>query len=258
MKKSTSHNALIQTLSHEWFDCAFHGALTPVPTQLRIASEQICREFKINGICDPTYIANVIAVAFGVGDGCSSFSGELVRRDASVLEYLEKRLKNSYSRNIPAETHLLMKILFDVFDKAEIVKTESFRYGLASRPAGIGAIPKGKFLIEPPLDDEAGKSISRFGVIVYERSLTDVELYEYELWLIPDDVFIGKLVEKMMAFIEPYADRYLEISESKPVMFQSMILGNVRNLFKYRIHLADKAAFSNLVKSELTRQLSLT
>jgi hypothetical protein len=39
------------------------------PADLRVAATRICRAYAIRGICDPMYIANVIAVETGRGDG---------------------------------------------------------------------------------------------------------------------------------------------------------------------------------------------
>lgn len=50
----------------EWFDYAFtnpvHGVPYDVPADIRRAAERICVAYGIRGICDPMYIANVIAV----------------------------------------------------------------------------------------------------------------------------------------------------------------------------------------------------
>ena len=59
-------------LSQEWFDEAFKGM--QVPKDIRKAAERICRAYGISGICDPGYIANVIAVELGRGDGQSNFT----------------------------------------------------------------------------------------------------------------------------------------------------------------------------------------
>lgn len=43
------------------------------PLCLKIAAERIALAYGINGICDPGYIANVIAAELRIGDGASHF-----------------------------------------------------------------------------------------------------------------------------------------------------------------------------------------
>jgi hypothetical protein len=60
-----------------FFDNAFTNPVTKepykIPPELRKASERICCSYGIRGICDPMYIANVIAKELGLGDGGSNF-----------------------------------------------------------------------------------------------------------------------------------------------------------------------------------------
>lgn len=55
----------------EFFDKAWDGM--SVPADLRRAVERIVSSYGIRGICDPGYIANVIARETGRGDGLGSF-----------------------------------------------------------------------------------------------------------------------------------------------------------------------------------------
>ena len=63
--------------SKEWFDDCFTNPVTKqpyaVPDDLRHLSERIVRSYGIRGICDPMYIANIIALETGRGDGYSTF-----------------------------------------------------------------------------------------------------------------------------------------------------------------------------------------
>jgi hypothetical protein len=54
---------------------AFKGV--KVPVDIRRASERICTSYGIRGLTDPMYIANVIALETGRGDG----KGDFHRRD---------------------------------------------------------------------------------------------------------------------------------------------------------------------------------
>lgn len=55
----------------DFFDEAFKGV--EVPADIRKAAERICFCYGIRGICDPVYIANVIAFETGRGNGKSNF-----------------------------------------------------------------------------------------------------------------------------------------------------------------------------------------
>lgn len=59
-----------ETFSKEWFDKHFHPN---TPPDIREAAIHIVRAYRITGICDPQYIANVIAMHTGRGDGQSNF-----------------------------------------------------------------------------------------------------------------------------------------------------------------------------------------
>lgn len=55
----------------EFFAEAFKGS--NVPDDIRRLSERLCVSYGIRGICDPMYIANVIARELGLGDGMGNF-----------------------------------------------------------------------------------------------------------------------------------------------------------------------------------------
>ena len=80
----------------EFFTEAFKGY--NVPSNIKSISESICREFNINGICDPMYISNVVAVELNLGDGCGNFNGNVPNLDN--VGKLAERLKYSYGCNI--------------------------------------------------------------------------------------------------------------------------------------------------------------
>lgn len=64
-----------------FFDEAFTNPTTrepyAIPANLRRLAERLCRSYGIRGTCDPMYVANVIAVELGLGDGCSNFGDKL-------------------------------------------------------------------------------------------------------------------------------------------------------------------------------------
>lgn len=92
-----------------FFKEAFTQATTrkpyDVPENLKQISIRICNAHNIKGICDPMYIANVVALELGMGDGNSNFKGyartidEIEDFDAKV-QRLSQRLCHSYSATI--------------------------------------------------------------------------------------------------------------------------------------------------------------
>lgn len=59
------------TKDKKFFDEAFRE--NQVPENIKRLSARLCRSYGINGICDPMYIANVIALELGLGDGQGNF-----------------------------------------------------------------------------------------------------------------------------------------------------------------------------------------
>ena len=74
------------------------------PAILQERTKTICERFFINGLCDPMYIANSIAMITNCGDGCGTFYG-----DDEDMTYLSKEeaekcanhLLFAYASNIP-------------------------------------------------------------------------------------------------------------------------------------------------------------
>jgi hypothetical protein len=56
--------------SNEWFEAAFKQN---TPEDIKRLSIRLCRSYSIKGICDPMYIANIIALELGRGDGQGNF-----------------------------------------------------------------------------------------------------------------------------------------------------------------------------------------
>jgi hypothetical protein len=59
----------------DFFDEAFKGHF--VPYDIKRLSIRLCRSYGIKGICDPMYIANIIALELGIGDGQGNFNPSL-------------------------------------------------------------------------------------------------------------------------------------------------------------------------------------
>ena len=124
-----------------------------------------------------------------------------------------------------------------------------FRYGLRSRPASIGAVPKGDFRIEPASAGEA--PVARHGVIVYERELTASELQAYELVVFPDPDLVNQLANEVLECLKPYQRQYLAMFASQPLNVVGLILSFQKKLRPYLVHLADSDSFCNLVRQRL-------
>jgi len=75
-KKFTNREKILLNRD-EFFKKAFTDFVTrkpcKIPENIKNASIQICKAYNINGICDPMYIANIIAKELNLGDGKNNF-----------------------------------------------------------------------------------------------------------------------------------------------------------------------------------------
>lgn len=60
----------------EAFTCPTSRQPYQVPENIKRLATRLCRSYGIRGVCDPMYIANVIAFELGLGDGQSNFKTE--------------------------------------------------------------------------------------------------------------------------------------------------------------------------------------
>lgn len=114
------------TFSKAWFDRCFVGYdseahreyYQAVPTALRACVERICIRFAIRGICDPMYVANVVAFELGWGDGQGTFTpeafnaqlGQAKRAELDeTLMRLATRLSSAYSTCVSNSTGCLVR-----------------------------------------------------------------------------------------------------------------------------------------------------
>lgn len=68
-----SASAALAERDRAFFDAAFSGM--DVPPALRRLVERIVRSYGIRGQSDPAYLANLIALELGMGDGNGRFPG---------------------------------------------------------------------------------------------------------------------------------------------------------------------------------------
>lgn len=82
-----------------WFDTCFGDTREPLPADIRSMSIEVCKQFRIKGVCDPLYIANVAAVELDRGDGRGQFyppRSERTDDHAARLDKLANRLSSVY------------------------------------------------------------------------------------------------------------------------------------------------------------------
>lgn len=91
------------------------------PMSLQKIALQICKRFCIDGLCDPMYICNTIAYAFGMGDGNGSFSSETIPQNADYVK-AAKYLQNAYGCNIAKS---------EISELSDIIRTGKINYELA-------------------------------------------------------------------------------------------------------------------------------
>lgn len=98
-----SSDTPLETFSPDWFDYTFQD-VNGLTSQLRSMSERMCREFNIKGICDPLYVAKIVAFELGIGDGCSNFTGATVVADTIGIDKRIDKLVNRFAMHEVALT----------------------------------------------------------------------------------------------------------------------------------------------------------
>lgn len=101
----------------------------------------------------------------------------------------------------------------------------AWRYALVNRPAGIGAVPTGfTELQDQPARGQPYSTVARNGVIVYDRPLTDKEIADYELKLLPTHADLDALASAVVTNrMGQYAAEYLEMVADDPDMFAKQV-----------------------------------
>lgn len=128
---------------------------------------------------------------------------------------------------------------------------QEFRYGLRNRPAGLGAVPSGWKRIDEPLDDSEARALTRHGVIVYERALTEAELTSFELTVLADDELREELAIVIALKLGTYARGYLDMQASDPKHFRMAVMDRVCKARPYVIHVGPTERFVRMVGERL-------
>lgn len=99
-----------------------------------------------------------------------------------------------------------------------------WRYALVNRPAGIGAVPPNFAAVtEQPAAGEPYSGVARNGIISYDRPLTDKEIADFELKLIPTHADLDALAATVAEKMSDYAAQYLEMSEEDPDTYAKQV-----------------------------------
>ena len=99
-----------------------------------------------------------------------------------------------------------------------------WRYALVNRPAGIGAVPPNFAAVaDQPAAGEPYSGVARNGIISYDRPLTDKEIADFELKLIPTHADLDALAATVAEKMSDYAAQYLEMSEEDPDTYAKQV-----------------------------------
>lgn len=127
--------------------------------------------------------------------------------------------------------------------------TKQNRYGLKFRPASIGAVPAGNFSIEPANPSESIDA--RHGVIIYERELTDDEVYRYELVLLPNEQQLSVFVMEVAVAMADYAEAIIDRFKDDKAALTEYVIRFTKNIRTYRIHIGNVADFTQKVYEKI-------
>lgn len=99
-----------------------------------------------------------------------------------------------------------------------------WRYALVNRPVGIGAVPpEYASVADQPAAGEPYSGIARNGIISYDRPLTDKEVADFELKLIPTHADLDALAATVAEKMSDYAAQYLEMSAEDPDTYAKQV-----------------------------------
>ena len=99
-----------------------------------------------------------------------------------------------------------------------------WRYALVNRPVGIGAVPpEYASVTDQPAEGQPYSSVARNGIISYDRPLTDKEIADFELKLIPTHADLDALAVTVADKMSDYAAQYLEMSSEDPDTYAKQV-----------------------------------
>ncbi|HDT4319403.1 TPA: hypothetical protein QHN47_004455 [Klebsiella aerogenes] len=108
-----------------------------------------------------------------------------------------------------------------------------YRYALQMRPAGVGAVPPDNAGILPrPGKDDPYYAYARHGIITYDEPLSDEQMSNFELKLLPGEQSFDFLAKTLAnGPFSKYAQQYLEMATSAPKDFRATLKMNFQKTF---------------------------
>lgn len=105
------------------------------------------------------------------------------------------------------------------------VSVGAYRYALQMRPAAPGAIPEGNKAILPrPDEGDPYYEYARYGIVTYDTPLSDQQMSEYDLKLLPREDSFDFLAKTLTnGPFGKYAQKALELATSSPDEFRVML-----------------------------------
>ncbi|MBS6033927.1 MAG: hypothetical protein KIB40_12410 [Pantoea sp.] len=99
-----------------------------------------------------------------------------------------------------------------------------WRYALVNRPVGIGAVPPEYASVEDqPAEGQPYSGVARNGIISYDRPLTEKEIADFELKLIPTHADLDALAVTVADKMSDYDAQYLEMSAEDPDTYAKQV-----------------------------------
>jgi len=99
-----------------------------------------------------------------------------------------------------------------------------WRYALVNRPVGIGAVPpEYASVADQPAEGQPYSGFARNGIISYDRPLTDKEIADFELKLIPTHADLDALAVTVADKMSDYSAQYLEMSAEDPDTYAKQV-----------------------------------
>ncbi len=113
------------------------------------------------------------------------------------------------------------------------VSVGAYRYALQMRPAAPGAIPEGNKAILPrPDEGDPYYEYARYGIATYDTPLSDQQMSEYDLKLLPREDSFDFLAKTLTnGPFGKYAQKALELATSSPDEFRVMLKTQFQKTF---------------------------
>jgi len=113
------------------------------------------------------------------------------------------------------------------------VSVGAYRYALQMRPAAPGAIPEGNKAILPrPDEGDSYYEYARYGIATYDTPLSDQQMSEYDLKLLPREDSFDFLAKTLTnGPFGKYAQKALELATSSPDEFRVMLKTQFQKTF---------------------------